>query len=47
MYEKVWIRTELALKMDIQMKISRFSGEKKDLKRGYITFLAKDVLRGY
>jgi hypothetical protein len=33
MYEKAWIRTELALKMDIQMKISRFSGEKKDLER--------------
>jgi len=33
--------------MDIQMKITGFSGEKKDWERWHITFLAKSMLRGY
>ena len=33
--------------MDIQLKISGFSGEKEDWERWYITFLAKARLRGY
>ena len=36
-----------ALTTDVQLKISGFSGEKKDWKRWHITFLAKERLRGY
>jgi hypothetical protein len=33
--------------MDVQVKISPFSGQKRDWERWSITFLAKSRLRGY